>query len=92
MFLVGILFGFLPVYLYSIGYSALQSGMMVSVATASYLVVQPLAGGLADRMKIQTTVLTGLVVAALAIVAVTFTSGVPLIGVVILAGLGVGTV
>lgn len=92
MFLVGILFGFLPVYLHSIGYSALQSGALVSVATASYLIVQPFAGRLADRMNIRTTVLAGLLVAALGISAVTFATGFPLALIVVLAGLGVGTV
>ena len=92
MFLVGILFGFLPVYLHSIGYTPPQSGTTVSVATASYLAVQPFAGHLADKVQIRTTVLIGLLMAALAIGAVTFTSGAALIAIVILAGLGVGTV
>lgn len=92
MFMVGILFGFLPVYLYSIGYTPLQSGTIVSVATLSYLLVQPLAGYLADKVAIRITVLAGLLLAALAIIATTFTSGATLIGVVIIAGLGIGTV
>jgi cyanate permease len=33
--MVGILFGFLPVYIYSIGYTPLESGSVVSVATLS---------------------------------------------------------
>jgi MFS family permease len=92
MFLVGILFGFLPVYLYGIGYTPVESGSVVSVATFSYLLVQPLAGHLADKIDIRTTVFAGLLLAALAIIAVTFTSRVPLIGVVIVAGIGIGTV
>lgn len=92
MFMVGILFGFLPVYLYAIGYSPLQSGFAVSVATASYLLIQPLAGYLADRVSIRATVLVGLLLAALAICTATFTSGTALIVVIVLAGMGVGTV
>jgi MFS family permease len=92
MFMVGILFGFLPVYLYAIGYTPTQSGALVSVATLSYLLVQPLAGFLADRMPVRTTVLIGLLLAALAIITVTFTTGVPLIITVLLAGIGIGTV
>ena len=92
MFLVGILFGFLPVYLHSIGFTPLQSGMTVAIGTASYLLVQPLAGHIADTFPIRTTVLAGLLIAAVAIGAVTFTSGAVLIVVVILAGIGVGTV
>lgn len=92
MFLVGILFGFLPVYLHSIGYTALQSGSVISVATLSYLLVQPIAGHLADKIEIRITVLFGLFLGAAAIIATTFTSGVTLLGVVIVAGLGIGTV
>lgn len=92
MFMVGILFGFLPVYLFGIGYTAVESGTVVSVVTLSYLLVQPLAGYLADRMEIRITVFFGLLLAALSIIAVTFTSGVLLIFVGILAGIGVGTV
>ncbi len=92
MFLVGILFGFLPVYLHGIGYTPLASGTVVSVATFSYLLVQPLAGYLADKVAIQTTVFAGLLLAALAIVAITFFSGTPLLCIVVGAGIGVGTV
>jgi MFS family permease len=92
MFMVGILFGFLPVYLYSIGYTPLQSGQVISVATLSYLLVQPLAGHLADRIEIRKTVYVGLILAAVAIMAVTFTSGASLLVIAIVAGLGIGTV
>lgn len=92
MFLVGILFGFLPVYLHSIGYTPLQSGWVVSVATASYLLVQPLAGYLADKIEIRITVLGGLLLAALAVIVTTFATGAVLIAVVITAGIGIGTV
>ena len=92
MFLVGILFGFLPVYLHAIGYTAVQSGTVVSVATLSYLLVQPLAGHLADTFDIRTTVLVGLLLAALAIIAMTFTSGALLVGLVLVGGVGIGTV
>lgn len=92
MFMVGILFGFLPVYLYGIGYTPVESGTIVSVVTLSYLLVQPLAGYMADRMEIRITVFVGLLLAALSIIAVTFTSGAMLVIVGILAGIGVGTV
>ena len=72
MFLVGIMFGFLPFYLHSIGYTPLQSGTAVSAVTLSYLLVQPLAGYLADTFSTRITVLAGLVVAALATIAVVF--------------------
>ena len=92
MFLVGILFGFLPVYLYSIGYTPLESGIVVSLATLSYLLVQPFAGHLADKSDIESTVFAGLLVASVAILAATFTAGAALMAVVVLAGLGIGAV
>lgn len=92
MFLVGILFGFLPVYVHGLGYSATQSGTLVSIGTAAYLLIQPLAGALADRYAMRTTVLLGLLVAALSIMATTFASGWALIAIVIAAGMGIGTV
>lgn len=92
MFMVGILFGFLPVYMHGIGYTPVQSGTAVSAATLSYLLVQPLAGYLADRISISITVIVGLTLAAGAIIVTTFTTGALLIAVIIVAGLGVGTV
>jgi MFS family permease len=92
MFLVGILFGFLPVYLHDLGYTTLQSGTIVSVATAAYLLIQPVAGWLADRYDIRGTILIGLGLAAGAVTIITFVSGAPLIAFAIVAGLGVGTV
>lgn len=92
MFMVGALFGFLPVYLNGIGYSTIRSGTVLSLTTASYLLVQPIAGTLSDRFDIRATVLIGLLMAAAAIVVVTFTSGPALIAAVIIAGIGIGTV
>ncbi|MBA3650532.1 MAG: MFS transporter [Chthoniobacterales bacterium] len=92
MFMVGILFGFLPVYLHGIGYTPVQSGTAVSAATLSYLLVQPLAGYLADRISISVTVIVGLSLAAGAIILTTFTTGALLLVVIIAAGIGVGTV
>jgi MFS family permease len=92
MFLVGILFGFLPVYLHGIGYSTTGSGTVVSIATAAYLLIQPVAGLAADRYDTRMTVLVGLSVAAASIIATTFASGSTLIAIVIAAGVGIGTV
>jgi MFS family permease len=92
MFLVGILFGFLPVYLHGLGYSATESGTVVSIGTAAYLVIRPVAGALADRYAMRTTVLLGLLIAAVSIMLTTFASGGALIAIVIAAGMGIGTV
>jgi MFS family permease len=64
----------------------------LSAVTLSYLLVQPLAGYLADTFNTRITVLAGLVVAALATIAVVFSSGPLLIAIAVIAGLGIGTV
>ena len=92
MFVVGVLFGFFPVYLHAIGYSTGSAGLIVSATTASYLLVQPLAGWLADRVDPGLTVIVGLAIAAGATLAIPAATGWPLIPLAVLAGLGVGTV
>jgi MFS family permease len=92
MFFVSILFGFVPVYLYSLGYKPEVAGVFLSVLALSYLLVQPLAGWLADKYEARTTVLAGIAVSALAVLLIPFTKGMPLLVISIVAGLGIGTV
>lgn len=92
MFFVGILFGFLPVYISTLGYSPFDSGVLISVVALAYLLVQPVAGALADRIDARKTVAVGLTLAALGVVAAPFTDGASLIAVSTVAGIGVGTV
>jgi len=92
MFLVGILFGFLPVYISRLGYSPFQSGLVISAVGLAYLLVQPFAGWLGDKGQAEMTMKVGLALAALSVIAAPFTTGVALVLVSITAGLGVGTV
>ncbi|MEO8550434.1 MAG: MFS transporter [Kofleriaceae bacterium] len=92
MFVVGVLFGFFPVYLHAINYSTSSAGLLVSATTASYLLVQPLAGWLADKVDPALTIIVGLVVAAGATLGIPAATGWPLIPLAVAAGLGVGTV
>jgi MFS family permease len=92
MFLVGILFGFLPVYVHSLGYNQLRNGLIVASATTSYLLVQPLAGWLADRFQPAKVMRAGLVLSSLGVLVIPFTSGLWLVAACVLGGLGVGTV
>ena len=92
MFMVGILFGFLPVYVHSLGYGQLTNGMIMGTAAASYLLIQPFAGRLADTVSPVRIILVGLVLSAAALLLVPFTAGAALLGVVIAGGFGVGTV
>ena len=92
MFLVGILFGFLPVRIHSLGYSPFITGIFLSLAALSYLLVQPIAGCLADKMDALTTIRIGLLLSALSIITVPFVNGVALAVISVIAGAGIGTV
>jgi MFS family permease len=92
MFFVGILFGFLPVRIYAGGYGQLVTGILLAAVAASYLLVQPLAGMLADRISPATTIRAGLLLAGMAIIVLAFASGAWLFAAAVLAGAGVGTV
>jgi len=92
MFFVGILFGFLPVRVHDLGYDPLTTGVVLTIATASYLLIQPIAGVLADRLGAAPTIRLGLLLSGVSIILVPFASDAPLILISILAGVGIGTV
>lgn len=92
MFFVGILFGFLPVRIHDLGIDPLTSGALLSVVALSYLLIQPVAGALADRASAAATIRAGLALAAISIVIVPFVDGLALVPVSVAAGVGVGTV
>lgn len=92
MFFVGILFGFLPVQINVLGYEPHISGIFLSLVTASYLLIQPIVGFLADRMKPGITIKVGLALAGFCIIITPFVRGWILVLVAIIAGVGVGTV
>jgi MFS family permease len=92
MFFVSILFGFLPVRVHALGYDPLTTGLFLTTATTSYLLVQPLAGALADRVGPAGTIRAGLALAGVSIIVIPFVRDVPLASVSRLAGAGVGTV
>jgi len=92
MFLVGILFGFVPVYLNRVGFDPFKAGLVLSAGTLAYLVVQPPAGRLADRYGGKTTIIVGLVVSSLSTLFLVFTQGALLVALIVLGGLGIGVV
>jgi MFS family permease len=92
MFFVGILFGFLPVRVYALGYEPWITGLLLTTATLSYLLVQPIAGIMADRLNAVWTIRIGLALAGISIILIPFVRDLPLAAVTILAGVGVGTV
>ncbi len=92
MFFVSILFGFLPVRVYELQYGPLQTGLILSLVALSYLLVQPVAGYLADRTDVTTTIRVGLLLSAVSIIAAPFVKDILLILDAIVAGIGVGIV
>ncbi len=92
MFFVGILFGFLPVRVYALGYGPMINGVLLTAVSASYLLIQPLAGAMADRVNPALTIRVGLFLAGACVILTPFASGWLLFVVAILAGVGVGTV
>lgn len=92
MFFVGILFGFLPVRIHALHYQPLTSGIFLAIAALSYLLIQPPAGILADKMGAGRTVQVGLALSGVGIILIPFVSGALLVIVSILAGIGIGTV
>jgi MFS transporter, ACDE family, multidrug resistance protein len=92
MFFVGILFGFLPVRIHDLGYDAFHTGLLVSVTTISYLLVQPFAGWLADKFDAVNTLRAGMLLSCISTAAIPFVVGIPLVIICILAGIGIGTV
>lgn len=92
MFAIGILFGFVPVQLNALGYTPFQAGLIIGACTLAYLAIQPVSGRLADTIGTRRIILIGLFASTTSILALPFLRGVPLIGVLVLGGLGVGAV
>jgi MFS transporter, ACDE family, multidrug resistance protein len=92
MFFVGILFGFLPVRVYALGYDPLVNGILLTAVSASYLLVQPIAGAMADRVNPILTIRIGLFLAGICVILTPFVTGGLLFVIAVLAGIGVGTV
>lgn len=92
MFFVGILFGFLPVRIHQLGYNPFHTGLLLSVTTISYLVVQPIAGWLADKFNAVLILRTGMLLSILSTAAIPFVTDSLLIITCIIAGIGIGVV
>jgi MFS family permease len=92
MFFVSILFGFLPVRVYALQYGAVQTGLILSLVALSYLLIQPVAGYLADKTDVTTTIRVGLILSAISIIAAPFVKNALLIVDAVIAGIGVGIV
>lgn len=92
MVLMGALFGFLPIYASSLGYNQLWVGGIVGASATVYVLVQPLSGSLADRYGSVSLTILGSAASFLAIIALPFLNGPPLVTDVGVAAAGIGVV
>jgi MFS family permease len=92
MFFVGILFGFLPVRIHELGYNPFDTGLLLSITTVSYLLVQPVAGWLADKYNQVLILRLGMLLSIVSTAAIPFVTGTLLIITCIVAGIGIGVV
>ncbi len=92
MFFVGILFGFLPVRIHDLGYNPFNTGLLLSVTTVSYLLIQPVAGWLADKYNQVLILRLGMLLSVISTAAIPFVTGTFLIITCIVAGIGIGVV
>ncbi|MEJ7675576.1 MAG: MFS transporter [Chitinophagaceae bacterium] len=75
MFFVGILFGFLPVRIHELGYNPFNTGLLLSITTISYLLVQPIAGWLADKFNQILIIRIGMLLSIISTAAIPFVTG-----------------
>jgi MFS family permease len=92
MVLMGALFGFLPIYVSSLGYNQLWVGVVVGVSAAAYVLVQPLSGLFADKYGSRRVTVLGSVASSLGIVFLPFLTGLLLVVDVGIAAAGIGIV
>ncbi|NLG83849.1 MAG: MFS transporter, partial [Firmicutes bacterium] len=88
--LLGILLGFLPVRADELGYLPPAIGLLLGATSLGFLLVQPLAGALADRFGRRAAVLWGLVLGSLGTGALGFLRGAGLAAMGMIGGLGLG--
>ncbi|MGE5530453.1 MAG: MFS transporter [Patescibacteria group bacterium] len=90
MALLGIVLGFLPVRADALGYGPRAIGWLLLLPTLAYLLSQPPAGALADRIGRQCLVPASLAVGAAAVATLGRLSGWPLHAAAVAAGLALG--
>ena len=92
MMFMGILFGFLPVYLNVTGFDAVRAGLAVAAVALAFLMIQPLTGMLSNKFGFSTVIYAGLVAEAVFLIAIPFTSGWLTVAAATLDAAGIGIV
>lgn len=88
--LLGILLGFLPLRADELGYPPTAIGLLLGATSFGFLLVQPLAGALADRYGRRGAILWGLTVGSLALGGVGLFRRIGLAAAGMLGGIGLG--
>lgn len=92
MMFMGILFGFLPVFLNVSGFDSLQSGLVMAAVAIAFLVIQPASGFISKRLGFTLTIYTGIVAEAVFLIILPFTSGWATVVVAMADAAGIGIV
>lgn len=92
MVLMGALFGFLPIYVSSLGYNQLWVGVIVGVSAIVYVIIQPLGGSFADKYGPTEITIVGSLASFLAIILLPFLTGLLLVVDSAIAAAGIGIV
>lgn len=92
MMFMGILFGFLPVYLNLSGFDPLRSGIIMAAVAVSFLLIQPLSGILSRKVGFTRLIYLGLVAEAVFLMAIPFTDGWVTVLASLLDAAGIGVV
>jgi len=79
MVLMGALFGFLPIYVSSLGYNQLWVGVIVGVSAIVYVIIQPLSGSFADKYGSITVTMIGSFASFIGIILLPFVNGLLLV-------------
>lgn len=92
MMFMGILFGFLPVYLSISGFDPLRSGIVMALVAVAFLAVQPISGKLSRRFGFSRVIYAGLIAEAIFLMAIPFTSGWMTVAAAVIDAAGIGIV
>ena len=92
MMFMGIIFGFLPVFLSVSGFDPLRSGAVMAAVAVAFLLIQPLTGTISRMFGFRRTIYAGLIVEAALLIVLPFTAGWFTVGLAVLDAAAIGIV
>ena len=92
MMFMGIVFGFLPVFLNVSGFDPLRSGAVMAAVALAFLLIQPLTGTISRLLGFRRAIYAGLIAEAALLIVLPFTTGWLTVGIAVLDAAGIGVV